>query len=174
MKKVGILFLFVTFLFANNSFAQKKVNWMSWEQMMAKQKIEKKKVIVDLYTNWCFWCKKMDKGTFMNPFIIDMMNEDYYCVKFNAEQHEDLEFDGRIFKYIPQGRRGYHEFAAALTNNQLSYPTYVFLDEDIRILQIFSGYQQAKEFEYILSFFGDNFFKTTTWAKFEKEYKPKL
>jgi len=174
MKRLGILVLFVGFLFVNNSFAQTKINWMSWEEMMAKQKVEKKKIIIDLYTDWCFWCKKMDEGTFKNPFIVEMMNKNYYSVKFNAEQREDLEFDGRVFKYVPQGRHGYHEFAAALTQNQLSYPTYVFLDEEIRILQVFSGYQRAKEFEYILSFFGEDVFKTTAWDKFEKEYKPKL
>jgi len=56
----------------------------------------------------------------------------------------------------------------------LSYPTYVFLDEDINLLQVIPGYRQAKEFEYILNFFGGDYYKTTPWAKFEKEFKPKL
>jgi len=173
MKKLGLAIGVILFFSLGHLSAQ-SVNWMSWEDMMKKQKVEKRKIIVDLYTDWCGWCKRMDKTTFRNPVIADYINKKYYAVKFNAEQKEDLEFDGNLFKFVPRGRRGYHEFAAALTQNHLSYPTYVFLTDDVQILQVFAGYQQAKEFEYILNYFGDDIYKTKKWGQFEKDFKPKI
>ncbi len=173
MKRLTVVFIVFT-IFSFGHLKAQKIEWMSWEDMMQKQKVEKRKVIIDLYTDWCIWCKRMDKTTFRNPVIVDYIKNKYYAVKFNAEQREDVNFDGHIFKFVKQGRRGYHEFAAALTQNNLSFPTYVFLTEDIRILQVFAGYQQAREFEYILNFFGDDIYKTTKWGQFEKEFKPKI
>jgi len=121
MKKLGLAIGVILFFSLGHLSAQ-SVNWMSWEDMMKKQKIEKRKIIVDLYTDWCGWCKRMDKTTFRNPVIADYINKKYYAVKFNAEQKEDLEFDGNLFKFVPRGRRGYLEFAAALTQNHMSSP----------------------------------------------------
>ena len=175
MNKLMVTAVVLLFsLISISSFAQKKINWMTWEQMIEKQKVEKRKVVIDLYTDWCGWCKRMDKTTFVNPVIVDYVNKHYYAVKFNAEQKKELKYDGIVYKFVGSGRRGYHEFAAALTQNNLSYPTYVFLDEDINLLQVIPGYQDAKTFEYIINFFGEDHFKTTSWAKFEKEFQSKL
>jgi thioredoxin-related protein len=173
-KSVRTIIVILFSLISLSSFAQKKINWMSWDQMIEKEKVEKRKVIVDLYTDWCGWCKRMDKTTFTNPVIVDYINKHYYAVKFNAEQKEDVEFDGTVYKFVKSGRRGYHELAAALTQNNLSYPTYVFLTEDIALLQVLPGYRSAKDFEYIINYFGEDYFKTTPWSKFEKEFQPKL
>ncbi len=154
--------------------SQYKIDWMTWDEMIEKQKTEKRKVFVDLYTDWCGWCKKMDKTTFRNSVIVKNINEMYYPVKFNAEQRKDITFGGKTYRYVGQGRRGYHELAAALTQNKLSFPTYVFLDEEFSLLQVIPGYQDAKTLEYILHFFGDGHYKDTPWAKFEKEFKSQL
>ena len=173
MKKFGLAIVVILFI-AQSSLKAQSIDWMSWQEMMKKQKVEKRKIIVDLYTDWCGWCKRMDKTTFRNPVIVDYVNKNYYAVKFNAEQKEDVEFDGHIFKFVPRGRRGYHEFAAALTQNNLSYPTYVFMTDDAQILQVFPGYQQAKDFEYILNYFGDDIYKNKKWEQFEKDFKPQI
>lgn len=169
-----ILFGLLMFSLSYSGFSQAGIKWLTWEEMVNQQKVTKKKVIIDLYTDWCGWCKKMDKTTFENPVIIDYLNNNYYSVKFNAEQKEDLIFEGNTYKFVENGRRGYHQFAASLTQNQLSYPTYVFLNEDIQVLQVIPGYQEAKSFEYILNFFGGNYYKTVPWTKFEQDFQSKL
>ena len=88
----------------------------------------------------------MDKNTFNDPQVSKLLNEKFYAVKFNAEQREDVVFDNHTFKFVPSGRNGYHELAAALLNNQLSYPTVVFLDEEFKMIQPLAGYRQAPEF----------------------------
>ena len=106
------------------------INWMTFEEAMEKNKTEPRKIFIDVYTDWCGWCKVMDKKTFSNPIIAEYMNDKYYAVKLDAEQREDIEFNGTTFKFVAQGSRGYHELAAALLNGKLSYPTVVFMVEE--------------------------------------------
>jgi len=147
------------------------VNWMTFEEALLKSKTEKRPVFIDVYTDWCGWCKVMDKNTFNDPKVSKLLNEKFYAVKFNAEQREDVIFDGHTFKFIPNGRGGYHELAAALLNNQLSYPTVVFLDEEFKMLQPLAGYRKAPEFHVIAQFIGEGHYKTVKWDEWQKTYK---
>lgn len=147
------------------------VNWLTWEQAVEKSKSEKRKIFIDVYTDWCGWCKVMDKSTFSDPKIAHILNENFYPVKFNAEQREDVQFSGTTFKFVSTGNSGYHQLAAALMNNQMSYPTVVFLDEEFRMIQPLPGYQKAEEFHKIVQFIGEDFFRKTTWQEWQSQYK---
>jgi thioredoxin-related protein len=151
--------------------AVETVKWMSFEEALQKSKIEKRKIFIDVYTSWCGWCKVMDKNTFSEAHVAKILNEEFYPVKFNAEQRENVEFNGTTFKYVASGNSGYHELAAALLNNKLSYPTVVFLDEEFRMIQPLSGYQEPKDFHPIIQFIGEDHYKTTTWKDWQVQYK---
>jgi thioredoxin-related protein len=113
----------------------------------------------------------MDKNTFSDPVVAKLLNEKFYPVKFNGEQKEDVVFDGNTFKFVASGRNGYHQLAAALLNNQLSYPTVVFLDEEFRMIQPVPGYRQAPEFHKIAQFIGEGHYKTVKWEEWQNQYK---
>lgn len=147
------------------------VKWMSFEEAIEKSKKEKKKIFVDVYTDWCGWCKVMDKNTFNDPHVAKILNERFYPVKFNAEQKEDVTFAGHTFKFVENGRSGYHELAASLLNNQLSYPTVVFLTEDFKMIQPLPGYRKADEFHSIIEYIGGDLYKSKSFEDFQKEYK---
>jgi thioredoxin-related protein len=153
------------------------VRWMTFEEAVEKSKIEKKKIFIDVYTDWCGWCKVMDKNTFTDPKIAALLNEKYYPVKFDAEQKADVVFRGTTFKFIESGRGGYHQLAAALLNNQLSYPNFVFLNEDFQIVPLVSGYsslpgyRKPEEFHLYLLFVAEDRFKTQNVDEFKKTYK---
>ncbi len=146
------------------------VNWMTFEEAVEAQKTEPRLVFIDVYTDWCGWCKKMDANTFNQEHVAKLLNEKFYAVKFNAEQKEDIKFKDYTFKFVPQGRRGYHQLAASLLNNQLSYPTTVFLDEEMNMIQPLKGYWAANDFYPILQFFGDKHYKSVSWEEFKKGY----
>ena len=118
---LGILIFFIAF----NATGQ--VQWMSWDEMIKAQKKEARPVFIDVYTDWCGWCKVMDRETFAKAEVYEVLNRDFYSVKFDAEQREDIKVGSKTYSYVAQGR-GYHELAATLLNRQLSYPTVVFLD----------------------------------------------
>jgi len=147
------------------------VKWMSFEQAVERSKTEKRKIFIDVYTDWCGWCKVMDKNTFSEPTIAKILNEKFYPVKFNAEQTADITFNGNTFKFVPYGNSGSHQLAMALLNNQMSYPTVVFLNEDFAMIQPLPGYQKPEEFHKVIQFIGEDLYKKTKWADFLSTYK---
>lgn len=155
-------------LLVATTISAQEIHWMSFEDAVAMTKNEgnTKKVFIDVYTDWCGWCKKMDKDTFQNPEVAAYMQENFYMVKFNAEGKEPIQFDGRTFNYVPSGRRGYHELAAALLQNRLSYPTVVFLDENMKMLSPVPGYQKVDPFLQIARYFGENIYKEQDWKSY--------
>lgn len=175
-RSAGLIVLVVGLLLASSPMlnAQESpdgVNWLTFEEAVALSKKEKRKIFIDVYTDWCGWCKVMDKKTFSEPAVAKVLNEKYYPVKFNAEQKEDVTFNGTIFKFIEYGNRGTHQLAAALLNNQLSYPSVVFLNEDFAILHILKGYQKAPQFHKIAEFIGGDHYKTVKMDDWEAGYK---
>lgn len=152
--------------------AQTSIKWMTWEEAQAANKKTPKKIFVDVYTDWCGWCKRMDATTFTDAKVIESINKNYYAVKFNAEQRADINFNGKVYKFIESnGGRGYHELAGFLMQNRMSYPTSVYLDEKLNLLSPVPGYQDAATMQMILNYFGSNIYLTTNWEDYQKNYK---
>lgn len=149
------------------------VKWLTFEQAVEKNKTEKRNLFIDVYTDWCGWCKVMDKNTFNEPEVAKVLNERFYPVKFNAEQTEDVVFNGTTFKFVPYGNKGSHQLAMALLNNQMSFPTVVFLDADYTTAFPIPGYRKPEEFHRYLLFFSDGYYKKgeKAWDEFAKVYK---
>jgi thioredoxin-related protein len=150
--------------------AQESVRWYTFEEAVELTNKEPRKIMVDVYTNWCGWCKVMDRNTFSHDVVASYLNEKYYAVKFNAEQKENVQVGGNTYKYVAQGSRGYHELAAALLNGKMAYPSVVFLDENVQIIEPVQGYIDAKKFDQILKFFGEDHYKTKSWETWQANY----
>ncbi|MBN1598316.1 MAG: DUF255 domain-containing protein [Bacteroidales bacterium] len=147
-----------------------QIRWYTWEEAVELNKKVPRKIMVDVYTDWCGYCKVMDRNTFGNAIIADYLNKTFYPVKFNAEQREDITFNNTIYKFVPQGNRGYHELAAALLNGQMSYPSVVFLNEEVQIIHVQKGYTQAKPFDEIIKFLGGNHWEKESWETWLASY----
>jgi len=156
---------------ASKPATQTQINWISFEEAVEKNKKKPKKVFIDAYTDWCGWCKVMDKQTFTDPLIIEYINANYYAVKFNAESKSPITFKGKQYDFVPSGNRGYHQLAAELLNGKLSYPTVVFLDENMDLLQPIPGFRKPAEMDLILKYFGGNYYKNTSYDIFQQQYK---
>lgn len=163
-KNIFISILAALILFAVKSQAQEVQNtgnadiqWISWDEMVKKQSEEPKKVFIDLYTDWCGWCKRMDQSTFIDPVVVDYMNRNYYAVKMDAEMSKEIVWNGVTFvNPAPNQKRSTHQFAASLLDNQLSYPSFVVLDENFNRINIIKGFQQPEPLLGNLLFFATN------------------
>ena len=126
MKKAFILFLSllttVSFAATGTGHEDKKdqeessIQWITIEEAIeiAASGENDKLFFIDVYTDWCGWCKRMDATTFVDPEVVKVMNENFYAVKFDGEASREIEFRGMKFKFVAQGRKGYHQLAAAL------------------------------------------------------------
>lgn len=167
-------FLLLFGVFSEAPFCQ-QIEWMSFEEAVEAQKVKKKKIFVDLYTDWCGWCKRMDKTTLSDPDVIQYLNEQFYPVKFNAEQPEDITFKGKVYTLQRRkGKRDYHQLAAHISRNQLSYPTFIFLNEEAEVIQPVKGYQDATTFKTIMTYIGDDHFKRTPWNQYKISYSEQV
>ena len=160
-------YLFVVCLMVTGPtiFAQ-EIQWMSWEEAAKANETKPKKIFVDIYTDWCGWCKKMDATTFKDPAVIAIINKDFYPVKLNAEQKESIHWQGQEFKWLPGGRDGYNKLAYDILDGQLSYPTYVLLDHAYSRILISPGYKTAGEILKELKFAAEEHYKTTSWEAY--------
>ena len=145
-----------------------KIKWMSWEEAVEANKENPKKIFVDVYTSWCGYCKKMDKTTFLDENIIKELNENFYPVKFNAEQKESITFNNSEFKFVNAGRRGYHELAFALLDGRMGYPAFVYLDESFSRIMVSPGYKQVGQLKKEMSFASQEAYKTQSWQDFSR------
>lgn len=170
-----ILFFFVM-TGLTTTYAQVKgddgIKWYSIEQAEALAKKNKRKIIIDVYASWCGSCKNMEKTTFSQQHIAHYINENYYPVKLDAEQRSDINFKNKTYHFVTQSGVGFNELAAELLKGQMSYPTIIFLDEDLNLIQVIPGYKNASQFEMIMTYFGEDNHKKMPWTKYEKIYQP--
>ncbi|WP_187262308.1 thioredoxin family protein [Pontibacter beigongshangensis] len=145
------------------------IQWLTIEEAAAKLKKEPRKVVIDVYTDWCGWCRKMDKSTFADPAVAAYINKNYYAVKLDAESKQPITLNGHTYNYNPAYKS--HELAVALLQGQMSYPTTVYLNEKMEMLSPVPGYLDAAAFSKILRYFGDNHYKTSSWQEYEKPKK---
>ena len=148
---------------------KEKIEWMTIAEAQEKFNQEKKPILVDLYTDWCGWCKVMDKKTYTNKNLISYISNKFYPVKMDAETRKAIDFKGKTYKY----NTGYktHELALFLTGGQLAYPTTVIIPVDGSQPQAIPGYLEPKDLEPIVKYFGEGKYGKESFADYQKNFK---
>ncbi len=174
--KITILILLLSIV-TQISQAQ-KVDWVTIDEAQQLIKKEPRKIMIDMYTNWCGPCKMLDRNTFGNADVANYINENYYAVKFNAEGDSTVNFNGKTFtnpNYDPakaNRRNAQHEFARYLSVS--AYPTVIFLDEELNLIAPISGYLKPRQIEIYLKLFHSNAYKDVKskqdWENYQKEF----
>jgi thioredoxin-related protein len=139
MKQTQLFLFFLCLSFALNGAAQaqEQIQWMKFEEAVAANANNPKMILVDVYTDWCGWCKKMDKDTFTDPQVVAHLKKNFYAVKLNAEDTKRrFPFMGKTFSEA--------EMAVAMRVN--SYPNFVVIEPGLQNLAQLPGYREPAAF----------------------------
>ncbi len=136
-----------------------KVEWHTFDKGVDRAKKENKLLVVDFYTDWCQWCKVMDKETFANKQVVDFAKDNVIMAKINAETsdkfgYKDANYSGRQLSQM-FGIRG--------------FPTTVFLDANGDLITTVSGYIPADRFTLILKYLSGSWYEKMKFDEFLKK-----
>jgi thioredoxin-related protein len=146
-------YFLITLLFIVSTAKAQQV--YNFNQLDSLQKIENRKVLVFVYTNWCSYCKVMDQFVFKDIKVIHLLNEQYYFVGLNAEEKQPIIYQNK--RFIFKQTLGYHEMAIALANKKkLIFPSTYILNNDNEIIYQHHEFINANNLSKLLIYFTTN------------------
>lgn len=163
-----IIMSFSTGAFAQNS-ATKDMRWITLAEAEQAASTAPRPVLIDLYTEWCGWCKVMDKKTYRNEKVIGYLQDKYYTVKLDAETKKAVAWKGKEYAFNDQYKT--NNIALYFTGGQLSYPTTVIIPAPGEDPQPIPGFLEPKELELIVKYFGEGAYKTESFPSYQKKFK---
>jgi thioredoxin-related protein len=148
-----------------------QIKWLDWDEVQVQMNKKPKKVWVDAYTDWCGWCKRMDNTTFKNKEVIKYMNKNFYAVKFNVEKQDSIRFMGKMYYIAPENSA--NTLAIELMRGSMSYPTFIYMEENFQNHFPIPGYLKVEQIEGILKFLGEeNHKKNIKYEEYLQTFKP--
>ncbi len=149
----------------NNS----QINWLTIEQAEKLMAKEKRPILIDLFTDWCGWCKVMDKKTYSNDSLIKFVNSKYYMVKFNAEDTGKIIWKGKTYQFMPQYKT--HELAIELLSGRMSYPSTLVLPVNKAMPVLAQGMQEVPAMEALLKYVQSGAYPNIAYPNYSKDLK---
>lgn len=166
---VWLLLFFVGMLMAfipdGPPLQKEEITWYSINDLDSLKAIKDKKILLDIYSNTCAACRKMDGYTFKDRRIVKYINEHYYPIKFNGESKDTLIFKGET--YFP-GKRT-HQLTLAL--NIQAYPTFMFFDKEGNVITKEAKFFSPNEMEVVLHYIEGDHFKNTSYLTYKNSYE---
>ena len=172
LKFIAAILMAFTFFFSpagKSPVKGEKLKWMTLKEAQQAMLTEKRPILIDLYTDWCGWCKVMDKKTYTNANVIAYLQQKFYPVKLNAETREAVNWNEKTYNFNSANRT--NDFAVFLTYGRLSYPTTVIIPTDNSGPQPVPGYLEPKDLELIVRYFGDGKYGKQPFDAYQKAFK---
>jgi len=135
------------------------LNWFSYNEGLALAERENKYVLIDFYTDWCGYCKKMDEETYSKEEVIKILNDNFVVIKINAESDDK----------VIENEKEITERELAKLYQVTGYPTTWFLESDHSRVAPLPGYVTTEQFIPVLNYIGEGWHKSISF----KEYMEK-
>lgn len=119
--------------------------WATWDAGLARAREQKRFVVVDVYTDWCGWCKRMDADVFARADISGYLDSKFVSIKLDAESDATMTHLGK----------SYTARDLALAFGVSGYPTLLFLTPEGELMTSVPGYVPHEKFLLILRYLGD-------------------
>ncbi len=135
------------------------LGWLGWDQGMSEASATGRPILVDVYTDWCAWCKRMDRDVYARADVREYLGRRFVLVKLNAESQEEARFGARTFT----------SRALAQQLRVSGYPTTIFLKSNGEHIANVPGYIPAERFMLMLRYIGeDHIGRGVSWQEYEK------
>ena len=69
------------------------INWNSYNTGMKKIAQENKKGFIHFYTDWCTYCKMMNRKTFSNDSVAAYLNRNFVPIRVNGDEQKSVISD---------------------------------------------------------------------------------
>ncbi|MEZ5072717.1 MAG: thioredoxin family protein [Bacteroidales bacterium] len=127
MKQIAMLclILIAPFLRAQGDSAIRFETNLTWAQVGAKAEEEQRLIFLDLYTEWCGPCKRLEKEVFSRKAVGDAFNDRFVNCRMDAEKGEGIDLARRY--------------------RVTAYPSLIFTDAEGNLVYTVQGYQGAEE-----------------------------
>jgi len=136
------------------------LEWSALDKAVEKASGEKKAILIDVYTDWCGWCKKMDKEVFVDPAVAGVLSSKFALAKVNGESKAEFTFKGKKTDGI----------GIARAFGVRGYPAIIFLDSNGETLTMIPGFLDAEQFLPVVLFIGNREYEKMEWAAYLESY----
>lgn len=148
--------IFTSFATSGEQGKSSPIEWQEFSKALELAKKQNKIVVVDFYTDWCGWCKRMDKDTYGHADVVKYAKSKLIMSKVDAESQEKTRFKDRELTYQQ----------LALGLGVRGYPTTMFFDSNGELITSISSYLTAEQFIPILEFLSDGHYKNMKYEAF--------
>ena len=149
---------------------QTLINWVSMSEAEVRVAALPKPLMIYFYTDWCKFCKEMERNTFSNEQIAAYINQNFYCVRVNGEGYDTITFKDTTYYNTGEGKRSTHDFPKAILGERLTYPTTMFFNNQHQFRFVVPGMVDIVKFEPMLVYVLENVFLTETYEPFEAAF----
>jgi thioredoxin-related protein len=134
MKGLRGIFIPVALLgaFASLGFSQELV-WNPFDQGLKDAAAGKKYAFVDVYTDWCGYCKMMESTTLKAKPVLAELEKNFVSIKFNAESQDQVTWKGKKIAMRD----------LSMSWGVEGFPTLLFISPKGEIIGSFSSYAEA-------------------------------
>ncbi len=136
-----------------------ELQWKKFNGGLADAKKSGKKVMIDVYTDWCKWCKTMDTVTYKDKKVKDYLAKNFVIIKLNAEGEENISYSGQ--------RMSPGDFARAMRID--GYPATLFMQPDGAAITVLPGYSEPAMFLHVLTYIREDQYLKKNFDKYLSE-----
>jgi thioredoxin-related protein len=126
MSRITKIALLTAFFTSTIAWAQVAFVPTNFSENLQSAKAEGKYLFVDAYTDWCGWCKVMDKETFSDSVVGQFMDTRFVSTKINMEEGFGIDL--------------------AMKYRVSSYPHYLIFSDDGALLAKLGGFMKPEPF----------------------------
>ncbi len=119
--------------------------WQGWDSGLRTAVRTQRPVLVDVYTDWCGWCRRMERDVYTRDDVRDYLSRRFVVVKLDAEAKDEASYEGKM----------YTSRSLAERFRVTGYPTTIFLRANGEHLVNVPGYVPADRFLQLLRYVGD-------------------